>query len=193
MISQADKAIELCTQYRFVHYLAMAKVFRGWARAIGGTPGGIEDIKTGLEGARETGMVLFEPYFLALWAEAYLETGYVEEALAKLDEARDRLREADCDRFYEAEVVRLRGEALVRFSKHQQNQAEHCFLESIKLARTQSNKSLELRAAMSLYSLCTSQGRGHEQRQPLSDLYQSFKEGRDTADLIKAHQLLASV
>jgi adenylate cyclase len=69
-------------------------------------------------------------------------------------------------------------------------EAEACFLKAIDLARRQSEKSLELRAVMSLSRLWLSQGKKAEARQILTELYDWFTEGFDTADLQEAKALL---
>ena len=55
------------------------------------------------------GAVLWRPYFLALLAEAYGKVGQVEEGLNVLAEALATVDKTG-ERFYEAELYRLRGE-----------------------------------------------------------------------------------
>jgi hypothetical protein len=66
------------------------------------------------------------------------------------------------ERFYEAELYRVKGELTLAQSKVQslkskvtdpQEEAKACFLKAIEIARNQSAKSLELRAVMSLSRL----------------------------------------
>ena len=68
--------------------------------------------------------------------------------------------------------------------------AEACFQNALKVARSQSAKSLELRAAMSLSRLWQRQGKTAEARQLLGDIYGWFTEGFETADLKQAKALL---
>jgi predicted ATPase len=60
----------------------------------------------------------------------------------------------------------------------------------MKIARLRSAKSWERRETMSLVHLLTHQGRRHEARAMLSDIYNSLTEGFDTADLKEAKALL---
>jgi len=69
-------------------------------------------------------------------------------------------------------------------------EAEECFHKAIEVARQQGAKSLELRAAMSLARLWQQQGKQHEARNMLSEIYNWFTEGFDTADLRAAKALL---
>ena len=68
--------------------------------------------------------------------------------------------------------------------------AENCFHQSLAVARRQQAKSLELRAAMSLSRMWQRQSRKAEARHLLAQIYGSFTEGFDTADLKEAKALL---
>jgi len=68
--------------------------------------------------------------------------------------------------------------------------AEACFQNASNIARGQSAKSLELRAAMSLSRLWQSQGKKAEAQNLLAEVYGWFTEGFDTADLKQAKLLL---
>jgi len=102
------------------------------------------------------------------------------------------------ERFYEAELYRLKGELTLQFkvqgSKFKvpnlQAEAEGCFLKAIEVARRQQAKSLELRATVSLARLWQQQGKQDEARNTLSAIYGWFTEGFDTADLQEAKVLL---
>ena len=96
-----------------------------------------------------------------------------------------RLDDENTERFYAAEIYRLLGETYLR-SSHDLDQAEHYFSKGLKVAREQKAKSLELRLCLSmcdLYDLRKSADKGRSQ---LGDVYRSFSEGFDTADLVRA-------
>ena len=109
-----------------------------------------------------------------------------------LDVVRDALavtqRTQSC--YYDAELYRIRGELLLAHSAAEEKQAEACFQEALKVARNQSAKSLELRAAMSLSRLWQKQGKKLEAQTLLAEVYSWFTEGLDTADLKRAKALL---
>src|SRR5262249_31697622 len=94
------------------------------------------------------------------------------------------------ERYYEAEIHRLKGALLLQQSLDNQAEAETCFHQSLDIARNQQAKSWELRAATSLARLWQQQGRRDEARQVLGDVYNWFTEGFDTADLKDAKALL---
>ena len=91
---------------------------------------------------------------------------------------------------YEAELHRIKGELLLRETAPDEQQAEACFQNALKVSRSQSAKSLELRAAMSMSRLWQIQGKNDEARQLFGDIYGWFTEGFDTADLKEAKALL---
>jgi adenylate cyclase len=98
------------------------------------------------------------------------------------------------ERFYEAELHRLRGTLTLQSQgpspRSKDAEAEECFWKAIEIARSQSAKSLELRAVMSLSRLWHHQGKEGSARQLLADIYHWFTEGFDTRDLQEAEALL---
>jgi predicted ATPase len=138
---------------------------------------------------RATGADLWRPYFLCLAAEACRETGRVEYGLDALAEALTVVDEHEI-RHHEAEIHRLKGELLLKQDTSRRIEAQRCFERAAEIARKQSAKSLELRAAMSLARLLAKQGRRNEARTMLAEIYNWFTEGFDTADLKDAKALL---
>ncbi|HEV8714655.1 MAG TPA: hypothetical protein VGX03_17725 [Candidatus Binatia bacterium] len=63
-------------------------------------------------------------------------------------------------------------------------------MKAIEIARKQSAKSWELRAAMSLSRLWQQQSKKTEARRMLAEIYDWFTEGFDTKDLQEAKALL---
>ncbi|MBV7338789.1 hypothetical protein KFU94_63335 [Chloroflexi bacterium TSY] len=104
------------------------------------------------------------------------------------------LVEKECygERFWHAELVRLRGEYLLA-QGHPARDAEQCYREAIAIAHQQSAKSLELRATMSLARLWQQQSRLAEACALLAEIYNWFTEGFQTADLQEARTLLAEL
>ena len=92
--------------------------------------------------------------------------------------------------FYEPEVRRIRGELLLAQTPGAAAEAEACFRDAIELARARQEKSLELRAAMSLARLLQRTRNRDEARAPLATVYASFAEGLEIADLREARALL---
>ena len=118
-----------------------------------------------------------------------METGRFDDGLSALTEALAAANENEIG-FSKAEMHRLKGELLLRRGDSNAAEAQSCFERAIEIARSQSAKSWELRATMSLARLLDKQGRRDEARTMLADIYGWFTEGFDTADLKDAKALL---
>ena len=129
------------------------------------------------------------PSFLPGWARRMGRVGQAEEGLRLLAEALAHVDHTG-ERYYEAEVYRLKGELLLRQAVPDAPQAEACFQQALAVARRQQAKSWELRAAMSLSRLWQQQGKRAEARELLAPIYSWFTEGFDTPDLQEAKALL---
>jgi predicted ATPase len=122
-------------------------------------------------------------------AEVCDHLSYTEDGLQALAEAHTLVEQHE-ERYWEAEVSRLRGVILLRQPVPPQAEAEACFQQALDVARHQEAKSLELRAAMSLSRLWQQQGKHDEAHALLAPVYGWFMEGFDTADLQEAKALL---
>src|SRR5207244_114628 len=71
-------------------------------------------------------------------------------------------------------------------------EAKSCFEQAIEIARKRSGKSLELRATISLARLLDKQGERDDPRTMPAEIFGSFTEGFDTAELKNAKALLAT-
>ena len=129
------------------------------------------------------------PHFCTLLADVSAHLGYPEDGLQVLTEAHTRVEQHE-ERYWEAEVARLRGVLLLRQSGTPQAEAEAWLQRALDVARRQEAKSLELRAAMSLSRLWQQQGKSAKALDLLAPVYGWFTEGFDTADLQEAKALL---
>jgi predicted ATPase len=108
------KTLALSDDQGFPLWAAMATVVQGWAVAEQGQgEKGIAQIHQGLAEYRLTGAGMMLPYFLALLAEAQGRGGQAEEGLVTLTEALQAVDQSQ-ERFYEAELHRLKGELLLK-------------------------------------------------------------------------------
>ena len=112
---RAEAAIALSTEQGFPLWLAQGAVLRGWALAEQGQGRGGNCPDTPRPGRLpgHRGRNVARPYYLALLAEAYGKAGQVEEGLTVLAEALATVDKTG-ERFYEAELYRLRGELTLR-------------------------------------------------------------------------------
>ncbi len=110
---QADEAITLSTERGFLLWVAWGSMIRGWALAGQGRgTEGVRQIREGLATFQATGAETSRHYILALLAEALGKAGQIEEGLSRLDEALAMVNKTG-ERFYEAELYRLKGELLL--------------------------------------------------------------------------------
>jgi predicted ATPase len=189
----AEEALALCKEQGFGLYGAVNTILQGWAfTAQGQGEEGIALMRQGLDAWRGAGAELNQAYFLALLAEGYGKAGQIEEGLGALAEALARVEKTG-ERFYEAELHRLKGALLLQQPPPDASQAESCFLQATEVARRQQAKWLELRASVSMSRLWQEQGKQEAARQMLAEVYDWFTEGFDTPDLKEAKALLEEI
>jgi len=187
---RAEALISLAKEQGFPYLMALGAILHGWTLAQQGqAQEGIEQLHQGLIALRATGSELVRPYHLALLAEAYGTMGQPEIGLTMLAEALTLVDTTD-ERWWEAELHRLKGALLLQQSLDNQAETEACFHKAIAIVRSQQAKSLELRAATSLARLWQQQGKRQEAYDLLASVYHWFTEGFDTADLQDAKALL---
>jgi predicted ATPase len=174
----------------FTHYLATGILIRGWAQAAqGDLEAGAVAVQESLATLRATGFDVRRSYYLALLADICRRSGRPEAGQSAIAEA-FAFAEESGERWWEAELHRLRGELLLAQSTDNRAEAEACFHRALEIARQQSVKAFELRAATSLAGLWRDQGRPAQARDLLAPVYDWFTEGFDTADLKHAKGLL---
>jgi len=116
--------------------------------------------------------------------------GQWRAALAHLAEARGLAEEKEV-RWLQAETLRLTGNVLLAMGDRAA--AEASYHEAIAIARRQSAKLWELRAATSLARLWRDQGKRAAARDLLAAVYGWFTEGLGTPVLQEAKALLAEL
>jgi predicted ATPase len=113
----AESVIDLSNDQGFPFWLALGAVARGWALAEqGSSEEGIKQIRQGITTYQATGARIGQPHYLATLAEAYGKAGQIKEALRTIDEALTIMRTSE-ERYYEAELYRLKGEFLLRMQR----------------------------------------------------------------------------
>jgi class 3 adenylate cyclase/predicted ATPase len=187
---QAEAAVALATEHGFPFLVAWGTSLHGWALAMQGHgEEGVVRVRQGIAAYRATGAALNVPYFCTLLAEVSVPLGHTEDGLQALAEAHTLVEQHE-ERWWEAEIYRLRGVLLLRQTRPPQEEAETWLQRALDVARRQEAKSLELRAAMSLACLWQQQGKRAAAWALLAPIYAWFTEGFDTADLQEARALL---
>ena len=191
MLQTADEILAISSEHGFALWPAFGNIQRGWCLVmLGRSAEGIELLLRGLLIAEDTGCGIVVPFFLALLAEAYGHVGCFQEALERLADA-DTMIETTREAWPVAEVHRLRGQVLLNMNDRAA--AENSFCRALDIARRQSAKFWELRAAIDLARFWCEQGKRGEARQLLSPVYGWFTEGFDTEVLKEAKSLLAGL
>jgi predicted ATPase len=186
----AEAAVVLSTAQGFPLWVAQGTSLHGWALVMQGKgEEGMAQVRQGIAAYRATWAALTAPYFCTVLADVSAHLGHTEDGLQALAEAHTLVEQQE-ERWWEAEVYRLRGVLLLRQLGTSQAEAETCFRQALDIARRQEAKSLELRAAMSLARLWQQQGKHAEAHELLAPVYSWFTEGFDTADLQEAKVLL---
>ena len=185
----SEAVIELAERNGIAQWIAFGASLHGWALAAEGRIlEGIQRMREALVAYRAIGSEISRPHFLGLLAEALMKSGDIDQAAEALAEA---LAAADStgQRYYEAELYRLKGELLL-VGATQTAEAEQSFRRAIEIARRQNAKSFELRAATSLSRLLKERERREEARSALAEVCGRFTEGSDAPDLNEARALL---
>jgi predicted ATPase len=128
--------------------------------------------------------------YLSTLAQGLAGVGEIGKALAMIDQALARA-DRGAEHWYDAELLRIKGELLLREATAQSvSAAEDCLFGAINVAQEQGALFWELRASTSLAQLYHQQGRNQRVRDLLTPVYDRFTEGFDTADLQAAKALL---
>jgi predicted ATPase len=207
-LQHAETAMTLAQEQELPLWSAYVGICRSWVLVKKGHgEEEIEQMRHWLAVSRAIGAEAVRPLFLTMLAEAYLSIGQGEKGLTAVAEALAIVDKAG-ERMAEAELYRLKGELTrqklsvvsnqlsvpspqsLTPSTHAEAEAEACFLQSIEIARQRKAKAWELRTALHLSRLWQTQGRQAEAYQLLSDIYQQFTEGFETAELQAAKCML---
>jgi class 3 adenylate cyclase/predicted ATPase len=186
-------AVALATEHGLSAWAADRIVLHGWALAAEGeVAAGMAELRQGFAAERASGVLLFQPSFRGLLADTCTRAGDATEALALLAEALAIVDKIEV-RWFEAELHRLKGEALLRTASADAAESEACFGRAIDVARQQGARWWELRAATSLARLWAERGERRRAHDLLAPVHAWFTEGADTSSLKSAAALLDSL
>ena len=186
----AEEEIAIAKEQGFAYWLATATLFRADALVLQGQwAAALPLLIKGLRDLRETGTNLDLTLHLGFLGFAYSQAGRFEDSLQTLDEGL-AVAGGNDERFYAAELHRLKGELHLVRSPDESTVAEDCFRQAIETARCQQSLAWELRATMSLARLWQRQNRCQAAHDSLAAIYGKFTEGFTTPDLMDAKALL---
>jgi len=189
MKARAAARLALANEEGYFTGRAIAEIYLGWADALAGDlAAGISRMKRHLLELKTASSEYISDRCLAFLAAALGQMGNFDEGLRAIEEGLQFIARSG-QRYYEAELHRLKGELLL--AQNSSNaQAEECLRTATDVARRQHAKSWELRVTTSLARLLRDTSRRDEARATLAEIHNWFTEGFDTADLKDARALL---
>jgi class 3 adenylate cyclase/tetratricopeptide (TPR) repeat protein len=185
-VRHVEEAIELSERHGLPLMLGLSNVARALPVACHQGEDTVAVAKEGLGGAAGTGSQAGAPMALWIIARIHQERGREADALGVVEAALATSAQGK-QPFYDAELLRLKGELLL---SKDEAEAESHFRRALHVARAQEARSFELRTATNLAHLWQKQGRKEDARQLLAPIYAWFTEGFDTLDLKDAKTLL---
>ncbi len=183
--------------------LAQSGGFATWAAFVdalqacltiegGDKTAGFQAVSRSLEWWRDNAGMLVLPAFHETLARAHAGLGRLEDAVSCIDVAID-LSNRYGEILYLAELHRRKGELLRAAAPSDVGPQEACFERALRIARDQSSRSLELRAATSLARVWADRGDRRKAEDLLVPIHDWFAEGFDTADLKDAKALISDL
>jgi len=199
----AARAATVSADHAIANFVPMSRFFGGAALAgQGDLEGGLAAMLPALAEHREVVGSLVTDIMFGLLAAAYAEGERWDEGLAWAAKGLE-LSATVREHVYAAELWRIKGELLfgkVRASGRKKgagtdallDTARRCLERSLKIARRQEAKSLELRSLMSLARMLQRGDKSSRTHRHLRSLLASFTEGFDTKDLREGQALLGT-
>jgi predicted ATPase len=132
------------------------------------------------------------PSLEAALAEAEASAGETDAGLRRLDDALAELERTE-QRWYEAELYRLRGEILLKRDPANTAAVEQSLQAAVAIAQLQKARSFELRAALSLAKLYRAANRDADAHAVLAPAVENFPPTRQFPELAEAQTLLAAL
>ena len=189
----AGELVALCEDQTLPPPRAAAAMFSGWVMAHSGKISeGVLLVEQGLSAWQRIGIRTFLPRNHCLLAEAYMAAERYVEGLAQVSLALKAAEQTGV-RYNDALIYHLRSLFLIHTEGVTSTNVEADLKSAIEIARVQSAKGPELRAAVSLARLWRDQGKQQLARELLATVYDLFIEGFDTHDLKEAKALLKEI
>ncbi len=149
----------------------------------------VDALGSGLARMREASYLLFYPFFRVELAAMLGVAGRVDDGLDEIEEALRFAEDSDC-RWFIPEMLRAKGELLVRDGRKRPSEIEGLFRQSMTVARNHAQAFWELKAATSLAEYLRSQDRLAEARAVLLPAYGLLGENTSAPRVRQARALL---
>jgi DNA-binding winged helix-turn-helix (wHTH) protein/predicted ATPase len=148
--ANSEASARLSTEHGLANLKPWSEVLAGWCAVENGElDRGLALLIEAIDTLRAMHSLAWLPYLLGLLSDARLKAKQPSEAMKAVEEAIS-LVETTGERFYSAELHRLRGELLAQASIGQRDEAKAEFNRAVKIAAQQGAVSLERKARDSL-------------------------------------------
>ena len=185
--------VRLADEHNLPMFRAFGVFLQGWSEGQSGSfDAGLEDMRRGVNLAREQNALVFDGLFKIALAEAEARVGDPGRGIAILDEAlatRDRMGY----RAFEAEQHRARGELLIKREPSDTGSAEEALKRALEVARAQQTRSFGLRAALALAKLYQSTARPADAHAVLAPALEGFSPTPEMPEIAEAQALFAAL
>jgi predicted ATPase/DNA-binding winged helix-turn-helix (wHTH) protein len=189
----ADWLISRSESHSLAPYREVGRGFEGeLAIRRGNAKGGVEILQGCLEKLHSMPHELLTTQLNISLVQGLAASGRFAEGIALIDETIGRV-ETNGDVLYMAELLRVKGGLLLSMPQPSVDGAERCFMASLEVSRRQAARAWELRTAVDLAALYSSQGRSGSGKALLQPVFEQFFEGLNTADMKAAERLLANL
>jgi adenylate cyclase len=147
--ANAEQGLRLATEHGLAQPRAWNMMVAGWCTVENGAPDrGIDLLAQAVAAMQAIHSRHFMTYLLGLLADARLKAGRHAEAMATVEEG-IALADTTGERFYSAELHRLRGEICARAPARDRHDPDTAFCAAIEIARQQGSVVLERKAVES--------------------------------------------
>jgi tetratricopeptide (TPR) repeat protein len=184
---RGTESLDLAREQGFATWIGTSQMIRGAAMISNGKrEEGLAEITAGISAHSGMEAGVYQPFGISLLVNGLMAVGRFDDALGAL--ARGfAVSEKTGERFYLAELWRLRGEALGKQGRLQE--AEESLHTAIGTARQQQARLFELRSAATLCTLLEGRHEG-ALREFLAPVYAWFGDGARGRDVEDARALL---
>ena len=153
---------------------------------------GLVQMRAGVAQLAEREISLFGGLIRAELAQAEAESGEVDASLITLENALEYCERMG-QRWFDAEIHRVRGEVLLKKHADSPAPAEDAYRAAVAIARCQKARSFELRAAHSLAKLYQSTRRLAEAHAVLAPALEGFSATPEMPEIAEAQALFAAL
>jgi class 3 adenylate cyclase/predicted ATPase len=182
MMPHARAVVGLAHEHGLPLWQAHGSVFLGWSRWCAGDHGGEDGMREGLRLLQEVKTRHWQSFYRTLLAEAEVEAGRPDAGLATMN-AQLAAIEQTGERWFAAEMHRVRGDLLLKRCPPDTATAEAAFRHAIEIARTQQTRTFELRTSLALAKLYQATSRGKAAQELLVPAVAGFTEGPELPEV----------